>query len=130
MNEIKHSKPLTYRIYDYLKTNCVGRENAISGRDLSAMFGISPRQLRTYINEIRNSTELRRVVLSGNAGYFMATEEEFERYNKRLESQALSLLKVFHSNCKKAAKDGQFLIPLGNSYKEIFEAFGNEGNNA
>lgn len=123
MIETKHTEPVTYRIYEALKQHC-GIENAISGADLSAMFGISKRQLRTYIHEIRNSTELTRVIGSCNAGYYMCREEDFEAADKRLERQALSTLKVVWSNRKKRAKDGQYKIPLGDYYKEIFEAFG------
>lgn len=122
MIKTKHTESITYRIYDELK-NHVGRENAISGADLSTMFGISKRQLRTYIHEIRNSTELTRIIGSCNAGYYMCREEDFEAADKRLERQALSTLKVVWSNRKKRAKDGQYKIPLGDYYKEIFEAF-------
>lgn len=122
MIETKHAEPITYRIYDFLKTR-VGIENAISGADLSAMFGIDRRQLRRYIHKIRNSTELTRIIGSCNAGYYMCREEDFEAADKRLERQALSTLKVVWSNRKKRAKDGQYKIPLGDYYKEIFEAF-------
>lgn len=123
MIETKHHEPLVYKIYEFMKSH-VGEENAIQGRDLAANFTISERQLRSHIHEIRKSDELTRIILSSNRGYFMATEEEFDRYNKRLESQAISLLKVFHSNRKKAGKDGQYKIPLGEYYAKIFEAYG------
>lgn len=122
MIETKHTEPITYRIYDFLKP-FKGKENAISGADLAAKFGISKRQLRTYIHEIRNSSELTRIIGSCNAGYYMCREEDFEAADKRLERQALSTLKVVWSNRKKRAKDGQYKIPLGDYYKEIFEAF-------
>ena len=73
MNEIKHSKPLTYRIYDYLKENHVGKENAISGADLADKFNISQRKLREVVNEIRNSQELEKIIASSNNGYFICT---------------------------------------------------------
>lgn len=123
MIETKHTEPITYKIYEFMKS-FVGEENAIQGRDLAAQFKISERQLRGCIHEIRKSDELTRIILSSNRGYFMATEAEFDRYNKRLKSQAISLLKVFHSNEKKASKDGQYKIKMGNYYKEIFQAFG------
>lgn len=122
MIETKHSETIVYKIYNELK-NHVGRENAISGAGLAALFGISKRQLRTHIHEIRNSSELTRIIGSCNAGYFMCREEDFEVADKRLERQALSTLKVVWSNRKKRAKDGQYKIPLGDYYKEIFEAF-------
>lgn len=43
--------------------------------------------------------------------------------DKRLERQALSTLKVVWANRKKKSKDGQYKLPLGDYYKEIFEAF-------
>jgi len=123
MIETKHSEPITYKIYKELK-NHIGKENAISGADLSAMFGISKRQLRVYIHEIRNSTELEKVIGSCNRGYYICREEDFDEADKRLERQALSTLKVVWANRKKRSKDGQYKLPLGDYYKEIFQAFG------
>ncbi len=122
MIETKHTEPITYRIYDYLK-QFIGKENAISGADLANHFGISKRQLRTHIHAIRNSTEFTHIIGSCNAGYFMCREEDFDETDKRLERQALSTLKVVWANRKKKAKDGQYKLPLGDYYKEIFEAF-------
>lgn len=124
MIETKHTEPITYRIYKCLKKQCVGKENAISGADLSARFGISRRQLRVYIHEIRNSTELEKVIGSCNRGYYICREEDFDEADRRLERQALSTLKVVWANRKKRSKDGQYKLPLGDYYKDIFEAFG------
>ncbi len=121
----KHHEPIVYAVYDYLK-GFVGEANAIKGRDLATHFNISERKLRSVVNTIRNSTELTRIILSSNKGYFMATEEEFERANRRLENQAHSLLKASYANRKKASKDGQFKIPLGEYYSNVFEAFGEQ----
>ena len=123
MIETKHHEPIVYHLYEFLKGH-VGEENAVAGRDLAAHFNITERRLRSIKHEICTSTELTRIVLSSNKGYFMATEKEFDRYNKRLESQAISLLKACHSNQKKAARDGQYKIPLGDYYSKIFEAYG------
>lgn len=65
----KHHESITYRLYDELK-NHVGKENAISAKDLSAMFGMSKRTLRVHIREIRNSGELEKVIGSYEGGYF------------------------------------------------------------
>lgn len=123
MIKTKHHEPIVYKIYEHMK-NFVGEENAIQGRDLAAHFSISERRLRTIKHEICTSTELTRIILASNKGYFMATEEEFERHNKRMESQAKSLLSASYANRKKAAKDGQYKIPLGDYYAKIFEAYG------
>lgn len=124
MDEIKHSKPLTYRIYDYLKENCVGKENAISGRDLSAKFGIDRRTLRYYKHEILMNPELTRVVMTCNKGYDVPTEEEGIKDLKRMSNQAYSLLEIISIAKKKAEKHMQGQINLGKNYKEFVEAFG------
>lgn len=124
MNEIKHSKPLTYRIYDYLKTNHVGRENAISGAVLAEKFNISQRKLREIINEIRNSQELEKIIASSNSGYFVCTKEEFRQANNRLLSTAFNLLRTARANERKARLDGQMKMQLGKFYKEEFCSFG------
>lgn len=124
MSEIKHSKPLTYRIYDYLKENCVGKENAISGRDLSAMFKIDRRMLRYYKHEILMNPELTRVVMTCNKGYYIPTVEEGIKDLKRIHAQAMSLLEVWSVAQKKAAREGQGQINLGKDYKEFVEAYG------
>lgn len=116
-------EPIVYRIYDLLKKH-VGKENAVSAKDLSGWFGISERQLRDYISEIRRSVELEKVVSSSNHGYYICTAEEAAQANERLYSQAFSLLKTANANEKKVGKNGQMKIRLGKFYKDTFEAFG------
>lgn len=123
MIETKHHEPITYRIYDELK-NHIGIENAISGKELSEIFGIDRRQLRRHIHTLRNSMDMEKVIGSCNKGYYICCEEDFDEADKRLERQALSTLKVVWANRKKRSKDGQYKMPLGDYYKEIFQAFG------
>lgn len=123
--EIKHSPTIVYRIYDYLKENCVGEESAISGRDLARHFKISERGLRDYIAIIRKSSELRKVIGSSTRGYYVcANKEEAQRANQTFWSTAYSYLKVAKAQEKKAGLDGQYLLALGDYYKEFYEAFG------
>lgn len=125
MIETKHTEPITYRIYDYLKENCVGEINAIPARDLAAHFKISERQLRDYIRQIRNSTELEKTVCATPKGYFVCKDkEEFIRANGTLYAAAFNLLRTARANSKKAGMEGQGKIPLGKYYKEFVEAFG------
>lgn len=122
---IKHHSPIVYDVYAELKQH-VGKENAISADSLSRIFNISERELREVISTIRTSGELRKIVASCNFGYYVPTAEEFAAANRRLESQAFSLLKVAYANKKKAAKDGQYIIPFGPYYQSVFESFGTE----
>lgn len=125
MTEVKHHAPMVYAVYSELK-NHIGKANAISAEELSNQFNIGERELREVISTIRKSGELRKIIGSCNKGYYICTSEEFISANHRLEKQAFSLLKVAYANKKKAALDGQGLIPLGAYYKEVFEAFGRE----
>lgn len=122
---IKHHQPIVYEVYSEIKQH-VGKENAISADSLSRIFNISERELREVISTIRTSGELRKIVASCNFGYYVPTAEEFTAANRRLERQAFSLLKVAYANKKKAAKDGQYIIPFGPYYKSVFESFGTE----
>ncbi len=123
MSELQHHPPIVYSVYEELKKH-IGRQAAISAADLAQLFNVSKRELRGIISTIRTSTELRKIVASSNNGYYICTAEEFRQANRRLEKQAFSLLKVAYANKKKAANDGQYLIPLGQYWAEVFESLG------
>ena len=128
MDEIEKMPPIVYEVYAEIKQH-VGKENAISAEDLSNQFNIGERELREIISTIRKSGELRKIIASCNHGYYIPTSEEFTAANRRLERQAFSLLKVAYANKKKAAKDGQYIIPFGPYYKSVFESFGTDETN-
>ena len=123
--KIKKHSPVVYDVYEYMK-GCVGEENAISAKDLSKRFGVSERNLREIISEIRESSVLQLVIGSNNKGYFVCRESEFSAMNNRLKSAAFSLLKVAYANEKKAAKDGQMRIRFSRYMKDSYEAFAKE----
>ncbi len=123
MIETKKHESVIYRIYDELK-NHIGKENAISGASLSAMFDISERTLRTYIHEIRESKDLSKVILTCNKGYYIPTAEEGTKDVGRLFNQAISTLRVARATMDKAGLQGQYKIKFGEYYKEFVEAFG------
>lgn len=125
MNSVKKHAPIVYSVYEYMK-QYVGEENAISAKDLSKHFGMSERNLRDIISEIRESSVLQLVIGSSANGYFVCREEEFSAMNNRLKAAAFSLLKVAYANEKKAAKDGQMRIRFSRYMKESFEAFAKE----
>ena len=120
--ETKKHSPVVYLVYDFMK-DYVGESNAIKAKDLSAHFGVSERELRDIISEIRESPVLQRVIGSNNKGYFVCRESEFERTNNRLKAAAFSLLKVAYANEKKAAKDGQMKIRFSRYMKDSYDAF-------
>ena len=124
---MKHPNKV-YRIYDYISTFCKGKSNAVSGKALAAMFCPNlkeeegRRTIRNIINTIRNSDDFDNVVASGNSGYWWATKEEVREANKRLFSQAFSLLEVARANERKIAKNGQSMIRLTPYQRELFNS--------
>ena len=63
----------TNEIVNYLKKNCLSRAKAISGGDLSRMFGCNKRELRNKINFLRCQGN---PICSGNEGYWYAGSKE------------------------------------------------------
>lgn len=124
----KKYEPIVYRVYDYISTNCQGKENAVSGRDLAAIFyptlseDNGRRTVRLTINTIRNSDVFDNVIASGNEGYWWATKEDVREANKRLFSQAFSLLEVARANQQKISKNGQAMIQLTPYQREVFNS--------
>lgn len=123
MIETKKHEPIAYRIYDEMK-NHIGKANAIKGRDLSAKFDITERQLRDYIHELREDMMLDKVILTCNKGYYIPTEEEGTADVQRLFSHAFSTLRIARASVNKASRNRQGKIKLGAYYKEFVEAFG------
>lgn len=124
MIERKH-KPIIYKIYNEMKCH-TGKKFAISGGELSAMFFISQRQLREYIHEICESTELSKIILTCNKGYYIPLEEEGITDISRIYNQAFSLLRRARALEKKAGLEGQYKLKLGKFYKDYITAFGDK----
>ncbi|MCH5316295.1 MAG: hypothetical protein J1E81_10300 [Eubacterium sp.] len=123
--ETKHHEPIVYDLYKYLSEYCVGEDNAMPARDLAARFDITERALRDYISIIRTSDELRKVIGSSPKGYYVCKDKkEAERANQTFWAAAFSYLKVARAQEIKAGLDGQYLIALGDSYKQFYKAFG------
>ncbi len=53
----------------YLKENCLGKEQAVSGRELARLCSVSENELRRRVNRLRREGE---PVASNNTGYFYA----------------------------------------------------------
>ena len=73
------------RVLKRLKDYHTGQENAVSGPELSKSLGISNRELRQRINNLRQSEH---PICSGDNGYFYArTNEELRRTIQQLTSR-------------------------------------------
>lgn len=131
MNEVKADthEPIVYQIYSEMMSH-VGVDNAISAKELSEKFNISERKLREYVSEMRRSNELEKLVMAGNNGYFICTDaDEFNRAVHRLLNAAFDMLKTARAAEKKAGRDGQVKMKVGELYNEICEPFGTDAVN-
>lgn len=120
--QTKNHESIIYRLYDELK-NHVGKENAVSAKELSAKFGITKRTLRDYIRAIRNSGEFEKVIGSYQGGYFVCTKEESDNVTSHLYKHVFNLLGTIRTMDKKAGRDGQMKIKLGAFVKDTYEPF-------
>lgn len=116
-------RTIIYEIYDYLKGNAVGYENRIKSNKLMEEFGIATNDtLRSYIQEIRQSCILQKIVCSqagNNGGYWIATsEEEVEETLKHLYNRAMEMLKTYSKIKNKARLDGQCRIKMSKYEKD------------
>ena len=110
-------RTIIYEIYGYLKENAVGYENRIKSNKLMEEFGIATNDtLRSYIQEIRQSCILQKIVCSqagNNGGYWIATsEEEVEETLRHLYNRAMEMLKTYSKIKSKARLDGQCRIKM------------------
>lgn len=121
--QTKQHESIRYRIYDELKKH-VGKQNAVSAAELSGMFGISERQLRDHVHELREDMQFDKVILACNQGYYIPTEEEGTKDVQRLFHHAFSTLRIARATVTKGGRNGQGKIKLGKYYKEFVDAFG------
>lgn len=127
LSHFKKEKPLTYKIYDYLKENAVGYEKRVKSSTLMKEFNITDNKtLRFYIEEIRNSDTLQKIVCSEagkKGGYWIATNQE-EVYNtlEHLYKRSMQMLKTYSKIKKKYKLDGQYRLKLSEYQKEMYES--------
>ena len=127
LSHFKKEKPLTYQIYDYLKKNAVGYEKRVKSGVLMKEFNITDNKtLRFYIEEIRNSDTLQKIVCSEagrHGGYWIATnDEEVYQTLEHLYKRSMQMLKTYSIIKKKHRLDRQYRIKLSKYQKELYES--------
>ena len=72
------------KLCDYLKAKHVGHDKAVHSKKLEKRFGICPRTVRTYVNNLRKSGE---PICSDDTGYWIAKDpKEARKTVKRLDN--------------------------------------------
>lgn len=121
--ETKHHEPIVYEVYNFLKKNCMGLENATPRADVAEIFNITPRELRKITHEINTSGELEKIVSTTHSCYMCKDNEEAEKSIRNTYRMAISLFKKAKHMEKKVGLDGQVKIPLGDYYAEFVKTF-------
>ena len=89
-----------WRLYDYLKNNCVGYKNKKSGKEIyNELKNEYPdlfenNSIKRDIHFLRNSDLINRRISSSNNGYWLAVKSEEIEENKYLASLTLSYIKT------------------------------------
>lgn len=102
-------KSFEYRLLDYLKNNCVGRENALNGYELGKAFGVDSKKIRYHIARLRKHQS---VVIGSHIkdGYYIPLAVEKKESLRYAESKVLSEVEA------RIRQNPDFLLTL---YKHI-----------
>lgn len=127
LNQFKRQRPLTYRIYDFLKKEAVGYENRVKASVLMQEFDIRDNKtLRAYIEEIRDSDILDKIICSeagSNGGYWVATsQDEVYQTLQHLYKRSMKMLKTYSKIKNKSRLNNQYKIRLGQYEKDIYSS--------
>lgn len=123
----KRERPLTYKIYDYMKKNAVGYENRVKSNVIMEKFDIKDNKtFRAYIENIRDSEVLQKIVCSeagSNGGYWIATNnDEVVETLQHLYKRSMKMLKTYSILKKKSKLNNQMRLKLSKYEKEIYES--------
>ena len=127
LKPFKKEKPLTYKIYDYLKNNAVGYEKRVKSSTLMKEFNIKDNKtMRYYIEDIRNSDILQKIVCSeaGKSGVYWIAKNDEEVYQtlEHLYKRSMQMLKTYSIIKKKYKLDRQYRLKLSKYQKEMYES--------
>lgn len=127
LNQFKRQRPLTYRIYDFLKKEAVGYENRVKASVLMQEFDIKDNKtLRVYIEEIRDSDILDKIICSeagSSGGYWVATsQDEVYQTLQHLYKRSMKMLKTYSKIKNKSRLNNQYKIRLGQYEKDIYSS--------
>lgn len=122
---VDRSRPLSYRIYDFLKENAVGYDNRVKGSYLMSEFEIDDNKtLRSYIEEVRDNETLQKIICSESGkkgGYWVATnDDEVLKTLEHLYKRSLKMLETYSKIKKKYLLNNQTRIKFTENEKGIF----------
>ena len=121
------NRPLAYKIYEYLKKNAVGHKNRVKSGVLMNKFNINNNKvLRSYIEEIRDSDVLQKIVCSEagkSGGYWIATnEDEVYQTLQHLYKRSMKMLHTYSIIKRKCRLNNQMRMKLNKYEKEMYQS--------
>lgn len=131
---LKNERPLTYKIYDYMKKNAVGYENRVKSNVIMEHFNIKDNKtFRFYIEQIRQSDILQKIICSeagSNGGYWVATnQDEIYLTLEHLYKRSMEMLKTYSIIKKKSRLNNQYKLKLSKYEKDIYKSIMEVQNN-
>lgn len=121
--KVKKHKPIVYRYYDLLKQNHLGKENNVKSQVLAEYFGVSRAIQKTILKEINESVDFDKLISTCGSIYMCNTKEEVALTLSHTYNTAITLIKKAQAMQKKAQKQGQYKIKLGEYYKDFITVF-------
>lgn len=110
---------LHWRVYNFLKSSCIGKENAISMNSLSDVFMVSGRDIRQIIKDISEYSIINTIIATSSKGYYIPKNEiEAKEANIMLKKRLESSIKRYISN---SLDDVNWLFNYVKSLKEEYE---------
>ena len=125
------NRPLAYKIYEYLKKNAVGHKNRVKSGVLMNKFNINNNKvLRSYIEEIRDSDVLQKIVCSEagkSGGYWIATsQDEVVDTLENLYKRSMKMLYTYSIIKNKSKLNNQRRLKLNKYEKDIYKSIEEE----
>lgn len=110
MRKKKVTPELIAAVYNDLKNNHLGRENAVSRREYSEGCGISERELRVINREINENDEYEGIVSTSDCIYMCETKEECLAAIGVTFRAAFSLMRKARRMEQKVRSNGQYRL--------------------
>jgi hypothetical protein len=108
-----------YKIYEFLKENCIGKKQAVSMYNLSIEFMISEREVRQVIKDLTEDDNIYTVFASCSKGYYIpSNESEMNGANNMLKSRLKGALTRYFAN---TPNERDWLYSFINELKELYD---------
>ena len=110
MRNKKVTPELIAAVYNDLKNNHLGRENAVARREYAEGCGISEREMRVITHEINENKQYEGIVSTSGCLYMCGTKEECIKAIGTSFRSAFTLMRKATRMRKKVEENGQYRL--------------------